>query len=122
VKDEAEVQGGPVAVWDEVAASVFPPALAGTDGRPPDHLLVDFHFQDFQDLFLDDSHSRDLFLDDSHSEDDCHLEVDIPEFRDATLPAGSQNARNLGDSDDNPADRSQVDCTQADSPTSVADS
>jgi hypothetical protein len=118
------VQDGPVAAWGEVAASVFRPVPAWPDGLHPDHLLAGFHFQDFQDLSLDDfhslddSHSRDQFLDDSHLD----RPVDIPEFRDATLPAGSQNARNLGDSDDNPADRSQVDCTQADSPTSVADS
>jgi hypothetical protein len=114
--DEAALSDGPVAAWDEAAASVFHPAPAATDGRHPDHLPDDFHFQGFQDLFPDDFHFRDC-------------PVDFLESRDASLPDGSPDSHCSDgpailrdDPDDNPADRSQDGCTQADSPTSVVDS
>jgi hypothetical protein len=133
--------------------SVFHPAPAATDGLRLDRLPVDSHSQEFQDdfhslefqdfrddsrspAFRDDFHSLE-FLDDSQEcPDDFHslgfpgdsrsqeFPVYIPEFLDATLPAGFRDFH-LDGPDDNPdsqADPTQDGCTPADSPTSVVDS
>ena len=117
--------------WDEAVVSVFRPVPAVVSAFHPDHPPVDFHSQDFQDLFQGDSRFPDPLQDDSHSQadspnrsrDDFHSvrPDDIPEFQDANL-RDSRDAQRLAGPDGNPADHSQDDCTRADSPTSVVDS